>query len=86
MVVIKKVGFVFQVKVIKVEIDKYIERERKEKEGVDYVVKVINFFRGYFVCLYLYVQLVFDISFFCCYVFIYFVYISSLCFLFYKRN
>lgn len=48
MVVIKKVGFVFQVKVIKVEIDKNIERERKEKEGIDYVVKVINFFRGLF--------------------------------------
>lgn len=57
MVVIKKVGFVFQVKVIKVEIDKYIERERKEKEGVDYVVKVINFFRGLF-CMFIFVCIV----------------------------
>lgn len=85
MAAIKKAGPVPQAKVTKAEIDKHIERERKEKEGADHVVKVTNFFRGHFVCLYLYAQLVLDISFFCCHAFIYFVYTSSLCFLIHKR-
>lgn len=48
MAAIKKAGPVPQAKVTKAEIDKHIERERKEKEGTDHVVKVTNFFRGSF--------------------------------------
>lgn len=51
MAAIKKAGPVPQAKVTKAEIDKHIERERKEKEGTDYVVKVTNFFRGSFCIL-----------------------------------
>lgn len=40
MAAIKKAGPVPQAKVTKAEIDKHIERERKEKEGTDHVVKV----------------------------------------------
>lgn len=51
MAAIKKAGPVPQAKVTKAEIDKHIERERKEKEGADHVVKVTNFFRGSFCIL-----------------------------------
>lgn len=51
MAAIKKAGPVPQAKVTKAEIDKNIERERKEKEGTDHVVKVTNFFRGSFCIL-----------------------------------
>lgn len=51
MAAIKKAGPVPQAKVTKAEIDKHIERERKEKEGTDHVVKVTNFFRGSFCIL-----------------------------------
>lgn len=51
MAAIKKAGPVPQTKVTKAEIDKHIERERKEKEGTDHVVKVTNFFRGSFCIL-----------------------------------
>lgn len=51
MAAIKKAGPVPQAKVTKAEIDNHIERERKEKEGTDHVVKVTNFFRGSFCIL-----------------------------------
>lgn len=51
MAAIKKAGPVPHAKVTKAEIDKHIERERKEKEGTDHVVKVTNFFRGSFCIL-----------------------------------
>lgn len=51
MAAIKKAGPVPQAKVTKAEIDKHIERERKEKEGTDHVVKVTHFFRGSFCIL-----------------------------------
>lgn len=51
MAAIKKAGPVPQAKVTKAEIDKHIERERKEKEGTDHEVKVTNFFRGSFCIL-----------------------------------
>lgn len=51
MAAIKKAGPVPQAKVTKAEIDKHIERERKEKEGTDHVVKVTNLFRGSFCIL-----------------------------------
>lgn len=51
MAAIKKAGPVPQAKVTKAEIDKHIERERKEKEGTDHVVKVTNFFMGSFCIL-----------------------------------
>lgn len=51
MVAIKKAGPVPQAKVTRAEIDKHIERERKEKEGTDHVVKVTNFLRGSFCIL-----------------------------------
>lgn len=51
MAAIKKAGPVPQAKVTKAEIDKHIERERKEKEGTDHVVKVTNLFRGLFCIL-----------------------------------
>lgn len=43
MAAIKKAGPVPQAKVTKAEIDNHIERERKEKEGTDHVVKITNF-------------------------------------------
>lgn len=51
MAAIKKAGPVPQAKVTKAEIDNHIERERKEKEGTDHVIKVTNFFRGSFCIL-----------------------------------
>lgn len=51
MAAIKKAGPVPQAKVTRAEIDKHIEKERKQKEGTDHVDKVTNFYYGSFCIL-----------------------------------